>query len=159
MSSRGQAERLAFEHYLTLPLPAVSAGQGFRMSLRIVVTDDNPALLAKIVAMLQDAGHAVFAAVDGRSAFELAQYIPDLDLLITNTRLTNMNAPELIERVRRMKSWLAILHVGDPVPQDGPLAGVPTLREPFTAAELNEAIRVALLNRSQAAGLEPGESE
>jgi DNA-binding response OmpR family regulator len=48
--------------------------------LRIVVTDDDPQLLVAIVQMLVDAGHAVFAAYDGRSACELAQYIPDLDL-------------------------------------------------------------------------------
>jgi len=108
--------------------------------LRIVVTDDNPRLLITIVEMLVDAGHAVFAAYDGQSACELAEYIPDLDLVISNTRMCNVNAPELIVRVRAAKPWLAILHVGDPLPDTGPLAGVPTLSEPFTSAELLAAI-------------------
>ena len=110
-------------------------------SLRIVVTDDDPILLARLVQMLRDAGHGVFAAYDGLSALELTQLIPDLDLLVTNTRLGKVDAPELLRRVRAAKPWLAILHVGDPlVDAEGPLAGVPTLREPFTAEELLGAI-------------------
>jgi CheY-like chemotaxis protein len=109
--------------------------------LRIVVTDDDPVLLGHLVKMLRDAGHGVFAAYDGLSALELAGYIPDLDLLITNTRLTNLHAAALIQRVRAAKPWLAILHVGDPLPDaEGPLADVPTLREPFTSEEVLGAI-------------------
>lgn len=113
--------------------------------LRILVSDDDPMLLARLVAMLRSAGHAVFAAYDGSAALELAEYIPDLDLLITNTRLGNVDAPEVIRRVRRAKPWLAILHVGDSLPPaDAPLADVPTLREPFTSEELLTAIASAL---------------
>ena len=118
--------------------------------LRIVVTDDNPQLLVAIVQMLVNAGHAVFAAYDGRSACELAQYIPDLDLVISNTRMCNVAAPELILRVRAAKPWLAILHIGDPLPPEGPLHNVPTLSEPFTAAELTLAITALLAARAQA---------
>jgi CheY-like chemotaxis protein len=113
--------------------------------LRILVTDDDPMLLARLVAVLRSAGHAVFAAYDGSAALELAEYIPDLDLLVTNTRLGNVDAPELIRRVRRAKPWLAILHVGDSLPPaDAPLAHVPTLREPFTSEELLRAIAKTL---------------
>ena len=120
-------------------------------ALRIVVTDDDPQLLVAIVQMLVNAGHAVFAAYDGRSACELAQYIPDLDLVISNTRMCNVAAPELILRVRAAKPWLAILHIGDPLPVEGPLHDVPTLAEPFTAAELTFAITALLAARAQAA--------
>ncbi len=118
-------------------------------SLRIVVTDDNPELLLTIVQMLVEAGHAVFAAYDGRSACELAEYIPDLDLVISNTRMCNVNVPELIVRVRAAKPWLAILHVGDPLPSSGPLADVPTLSEPFTSGQLLAAISKLLATRAE----------
>ena len=117
--------------------------------LRIVVTDDNPRLLATMVEMLAKAGHAVFAAYDGRSACELAEYIPDLDLVISNTRICNVNAPELVLRVRAAKPWLAILHVGDPLPNEGPLAGVPTLSEPFTSEQLLAAIATLVAARTE----------
>jgi CheY-like chemotaxis protein len=120
--------------------------------LRIVVTDDDPRLLTRLVTMLRAAGHGVFAAYDGLAALELAEYIPDLDLLITNTRLGTVPAPELIERVRKAKPWLAILHVGDPLPGGNtPFANVPTLREPFTREALLAAIGKLLAERSESA--------
>jgi DNA-binding response OmpR family regulator len=122
--------------------------------LRIVVTDDDTRLLVILVKMLKDAGHCVFAAYDGLAACELAEYIPDLDLVITNTRLANLNAPDLIQRVRAAKPWLAVLHVGDPLPQTGPLADVPTLREPFSSGELLKAID-SLLELRQAGSTRP----
>ena len=127
-----------------MPLPPPESARG----LRIVVTDDNPRLLITIVDMLVGAGHAVFAAYDGQSACELAEYIPDLDLVISNTRMCNVNAPELIVRVRAAKPWLAILHVGDPLPKTGALAGVPSLSEPFTTEELLAAIASLLAART-----------
>ena len=43
-----------------------------------------------------------------------------------------------------MKPWLGILHMGDPLPVGGPLAYVPSLREPFTSDELLDAISALL---------------
>jgi CheY-like chemotaxis protein len=116
--------------------------------LRIVVTDDNARLLLTLVEMLVEAGHAVFAAYDGRSACELAEYIPDLDLVISNTRICNLDVPDLVIRVRAAKPWLAILHIGDPLPVSGPLAGVPSLQEPFTSEQLLAAITTLLAART-----------
>ena len=112
-------------------------------------------MLAALVQMLTEAGHAVFAAYDGRSACELAQYIPDLDLVISNTRICNVNVPELIVRVRELKPWLAILHIGDVLPQEGPLRGVPTISEPFTSDELLATITTLLAAQSQGSAGRP----
>ncbi len=112
---------------------------------RIVVTDDDPKLLTFLVTTLRDAGHCVFAAYDADSACELALAITDLDLLVTNTRLGTVSARDLIRQVRQDKPDLAILHVGDPLPNpDGLLNDVPTLQEPFTAEELLRAVRSQL---------------
>ena len=104
---------------------------------RIVVTDDDPNLMAFLVGTLRDAGHCVFAAYDGDSACELALLIPDLDLLVTNTRWGVVSNRELIRQVRSKKPELPILHIGDPMPNpDGLLDDVPALRQPFTGNEL-----------------------
>lgn len=112
--------------------------------LRIVVTDDDPSLLTRVVEVLRGAGHVVFAAYDGLAACELTQVIARLDLVITNTRITNLDAPELIARVRAVKPELAILHLGRPLPQEGHTRGVPTLQEPFSGSELLDAVRRVL---------------
>ncbi len=112
---------------------------------RIVVTDDDPQIVAFVVTTLRDAGHCVFAAYDGDSACELALAIPELDLLITNTRLGTATARELIRAVRQQKPDLPILHLGDPLPNpDGLLDDVPHLGEPRTAEELLAAVEQLL---------------
>ncbi len=139
-----------------LSLPAVSAGpkghmpsspRGPSCRWRIVATDDDPELLNFVVLTLREAGHCVFAAYDGDSACELALYLPQLDLLITNTRLATLTAGQLIRRVREMKPTLPILHLGNPLTENGPLGSVPGLREPFSSAQLLSAVEAIVLNR------------
>jgi CheY-like chemotaxis protein len=67
---------------------------------RIIVTDDDPTKLYTLTRTLRDAGHCVFAAYDGLSALELVEQLPDVDLLITNTRLGIVDGPELMRRAR-----------------------------------------------------------
>ena len=109
---------------------------------RIVVTDDDPQLMSFMVGTLRSAGHCVFAAYDGDSASELALLVPDLDLLVTNTRWGVVSNRELIKLVRQKRPGLPILHVGDPMPNpDGLLDDVQTLQEPFTADQLLQKVR------------------
>ena len=117
---------------------------------RVVVTDDDPTLLTRVVEVLRGAGHVVFAAYDGVAASELALVIPKLDLLITNTRMDNLDAPQLIARVRAARPTLAILHIGKPLPKSEHTQGVPTLEEPFTGPQLLDAV-YRLLGGSPAA--------
>ncbi|MEO6055911.1 MAG: response regulator [Gemmatimonadales bacterium] len=104
---------------------------------RIVVTDDDPELMSFLVGTLTEAGHCVFAAYDGDSACELALLIPNLDLLVTNTRLGTVSGRDLIRAVRKRYPRLPILHIGEPLADpDGLLRDVPSLGEPFTADQL-----------------------
>ena len=107
---------------------------------RILVTDDNPTKLYALTQTLRDAGHCVFAAYDGESALELVMLLPDLDLLITNTRLGVVDGLELMRRTRQLKPGLPILHVAHSQRQDETPKGVPTLHEPFSPQELLQAI-------------------
>ncbi len=101
------------------------------------MTDDNISKLSAITQPLRDAGHCVFAAYDGRSALELALQLPDIDLLIANTRLGAVDGPELMRRVREKRPDVAILHViHDGGPDGSTPPGVPNLREPFTPNQL-----------------------
>jgi CheY-like chemotaxis protein len=130
----------------------MSVPSGHRDGWRIIATDDNISKLSAIVHTLRQAGHCVFAAYDGQSALELVVQIPDIDLLVTNTRLGAVDGPELMRRTRELRPDLPILHV---VHQGG-LAGdtppdVLTLREPFTPNQLLLAVG-SLVARGQQAG-------
>ncbi|HYC31236.1 MAG TPA: response regulator [Gemmatimonadales bacterium] len=103
-----------------------------------MVGDDEPRLLAVTTQVLREAGYTVFATYNGYSTSQAALMVAELDLLITNTRMADLAAPELIRRVRREKPGLPVLHIGEPLPatNDPALADVPTLPEPFTAEQL-----------------------
>jgi DNA-binding response OmpR family regulator len=108
-----------------------------RTGWRIIATDDNTSKLSAIVQTLRDAGHCVFAAYDGQSASELVAQIPDIDLLITNTRLGAVDGPELMRRAREQRPDMPILHVVHGGDTDGSVPpGVVTLKEPFTPNQL-----------------------
>ena len=109
---------------------------------RIIATDDSRSNLSAIVDTLREAGHCVFAAYDGQSALELVVELPDIDLLITNTRLGAVDGPELMRRTRDVRPAMPILHVvhrGDANDAAAPL-DVLTLREPFTPTQLLTAV-------------------
>jgi DNA-binding response OmpR family regulator len=109
---------------------------------QIVVTDDDPKLMAFLVDTLRGAGHSVFATFDADSACVLALILPELDLVVTNTRWGTVSNRELIRLVRSKRPGLPILHIGEPMPNpDGLLDDVPALREPFTANQLLEKVR------------------
>jgi CheY-like chemotaxis protein len=121
----------------------MSVPPGRRDGRRIIVTDDDPTKLYMLTQTLRDAGHCVFAAYDGLSALELVFQLPNVDLLITNTRLGLIDGPELMRRTHALRPDLPILHVshdGTTVPVDTP-GGVPTLTEPFSPNELLHAVR------------------
>ena len=120
-----------------MPAEAPGPHEGWR----ILVTDDNPKKLYALTTTLRGAGHCVFAAYDGVSALELVTLLPDLHLLIANTRLGAVNGPELMKRARVLKPALAMLHVARARGSAGDLPpGVPTLREPFTPKDVLVAV-------------------
>ena len=116
-----------------------------RTGWRIIATDDSTSKLSAIVKTLREAGHCVFAAYDGQSALELVAQLPDVDILITNTRLGVVDGPELMRRTREMRPDMPILHVihqGQPTDDTPP--DVLSLREPFTPNQLLTAVGALL---------------
>jgi two-component system cell cycle sensor histidine kinase/response regulator CckA len=115
----------------------MSVQPGHSDGRRIIVTDDHPARLYALTQTLREAGHCVFAAYDGESALELVTLLPNVDLLITNTRLGIVDGPTLMRETRRLRPDLPILHLSHDPPQPGITPpGVPTLTEPFTPNQL-----------------------
>jgi DNA-binding response OmpR family regulator len=122
---------------------------GLHHGAHIVVADEKPALLEMIVRTLRSTNHCVFQAHDGLAAFELTLALRDIDLLITDTRMPGLNGPALVRQVRAKLPELPILYIqnndqwGNTLP-DGLPADVPTLREPFTAQQLLDEVRLLL---------------
>jgi CheY-like chemotaxis protein len=126
-----------------------SAFDGLRHRPRIVVADEDPSVVATVVQVLRSDGHAVFHAYDALSAVQLVYSLDRCDLLISNTRVEGVPGVELIHQLRTLLPDLSILYIANigrstPEVETRLPAGVPILREPFSAEELRAAVRVFL---------------
>ena len=74
--------------------------------LRILTADDNALGVAMLRAVLEQLGHRVLHANDGRRAYELAQ-ICDIDLVIMSARMPGMDGPEIVSAIRALAGPIA----------------------------------------------------
>jgi len=112
---------------------------------RIVVADEDPAVVAFIIHLLREDGHAVYHAYDVLSATQLATDLIHCDLVISNTKVIGADGVELIRRLHGNRPKLPILYlanIGRSTPElEARLpVGIPIIREPFTAEQLSAAI-------------------
>ncbi len=119
----------------------------------VLFVEDEPALLAIGVRMLQAIGYQVLAAGGPDEALCLAaQHGGSIDLLMTDVVMPGLNGRELAERVRALVPDLACVFMsgyssnilGDGVLDDS----VIFLQKPFVRRELDERVREALLGRA-----------
>lgn len=65
----------------------------------ILSVDDSASLRQMLMITLQNAGHQVVSAEDGRTAFELAQQYP-FDLILSDFNMPLLDGPGLIKALR-----------------------------------------------------------
>ena len=82
-------------------LDAQSGGEPSIRPLRIMTVDDNALGVAMLRAVLEQLGHRVLHANNGRRALELAQ-ICDIDLVIMSARTPGMDGPDMVRAIRRL---------------------------------------------------------
>ena len=111
----------------------------------ILVADEDPKIVASIIQVLRQDGHAVFHAFDGRSAVELVYNLRRCDLVISNTKVDGVPGVELIRQLRHDRPTQPIAYIANVGRSTAEIeAGlppdVPIIREPFTAEELRAAV-------------------
>lgn len=128
--------------------------------LHVLVADDDPALLGTIAETLEDAGATVACARNGSELIELLGEQGPFDLVVTDVSMPWMTGLEAMQSTR---------HAGLPTPvivmtalnDDSIAEGVKALgeraaflRKPFGIAELEAAIKEALLPASESGAYE-----
>ena len=106
--------------------------------MRVVICDFSP-LLVSVTGLLRMSGYCVFQAYDGEAAAELCRELPDIGLLVVDTKGTGMYTPALVRTTRKIHPGLPVLHIGKSIIPGMP-PGVPTLEESFTADQLLSAV-------------------
>lgn len=119
-------------------------------SLKILTADDNALGVAMLRSVLEQLGHQVLHAHDGRRAFELAQ-ICDVDLVMLSARLPQMDGAEIVSAIRALdlpvsRAPIITIIEGDAEEARACLgAGANTiLRRPVTVAGVARALAAAL---------------
>jgi PAS domain S-box-containing protein len=125
--------------------PVVEAGRE-----RVLVVEDESAVLLFVTGQLRSLGYAVEAVSAGEDAIKLLERNSRFDLLFTDVMLPKgMSGVELARRARAIRPELKVLltsgYPEEIFTQHGrPDEGIPLLRKPYRRKELAEMIRKCL---------------
>jgi two-component system NtrC family sensor kinase len=119
-------------------------------SLRILIVDDDPALLGLLEEFLTMAGHTVETVSDGNEVLARVVASP-FDVIISDMRMPAMHGRALYRALEAVHPHLArrmVFMTGDTRAEDTEQflaeVGAPTVPKPFTFGGLIEALRAAL---------------
>ena len=131
-------------------LPLTGGPPGLAQTLRILVAEDDALHAAMLRTLLEQLGHQVLQARDGRRACELAE-ICEVDLIMLDARLPVMDGPQTARALRQLESLAAgtpIIAIigGDPEEAAACLAAGAdqVLRKPVTVTSVARALTDAL---------------
>ena len=124
-------------------------------SRRILVADDDPAILRLVTAIVEKEGYEVVPAKDGREAYQLLQKDSDFLAGIFDVMMPHIQGPELVRYMRTEKRLMRIpvmMMTAEQNPKlssDSFAAGaVVFLPKPFTTAQLQIMLRMLISKAS-----------
>jgi CheY-like chemotaxis protein len=115
----------------------------------VLVVEDDQAVRRLAVRVLRSCGYTVYEAPNGRAALELAQRIPDLDLVISDVVMPGMAGPALIQELATRRPGLRYLlmsgYTSDELERHRAVAcEVPLFEKPFSPWELAAKVHASL---------------
>ena len=118
-------------------------------SERILVVDDNEALLDVTSAMLTASGYRVLCARNSVEAIRILESGQEIDLLFSDVVMpSGMNGVELAREARRLSKGTKILltsgYAGDVLERHGAVNEFPIIDKPFCVADLARRLRSIL---------------
>ncbi|KAA2242134.1 hybrid sensor histidine kinase/response regulator [Salinarimonas soli] len=117
---------------------------------RVLLVEDNAAVAEVTVATLEELGYEVRHAADPAGALRLLEGEGRFDLVVSDIVMPGpVNGVDLARMIRTRHPHMPILLATgySEVAQSAAEEGFPTLRKPYEAASLREAIRAALAGR------------
>lgn len=126
--------------------PAPSSGVPLPPGLRVLLVDDQPAVLRATTRVLEHLGCHVTSCLDGRDALDHADR-EHFDVLLTDVSMPEMGGIELARRIRERHPHLPVLFMSGysdealRFPDDQPGSIV---SKPFTSDELGQHLRAVL---------------
>ncbi len=121
---------------------------------RILVADDDPAILRLVKTIVEKAGYVVVTARDGREAYKILQTDANFTAAIFDVVMPHIQGPELVRFMQTEKRLLKIpvmMMTAEQNPKlssDSFAAGaVVFLPKPFTTAQLQVMLKMLVSKR------------
>ena len=118
---------------------------------RMLVADDDPAILRLIATILEKDNYTVVTARDGREAYKILQSDPDFTAAILDVVMPHISGPELVrymkseERLKRIPVMMMTAEQDPKLSSDSFYAGaVVFLPKPFTTAQLQIMLQMLI---------------
>jgi CheY-like chemotaxis protein len=118
---------------------------------RILVADDDPAILRLVSAILEKENYGVVAARDGREAYKILQSDPGFTAAILDVVMPHISGPELVRYMKTDKRLMKIPVMMMTAEQDPKLSSdsfsagaVVFLPKPFTTAQLHIMLQMLI---------------
>ncbi len=125
------------------------SAQNPQTSRRILVADDDPAILRLVTAIVEKEGYTVVPARDGREAYKILQADADFLAGIFDVMMPHLQGPELVRYMRTEKRLMRIPVMMMTAEQNPKLSSesfaagaVVFLPKPFTTAQLQIMLRM-----------------
>ena len=124
-----------------------------KQSRRVLVADDDPAILKLVKTILEKEGYQVVGARDGREAYKILQNDPDFTAGIFDVVMPHITGPELVPFMKTEKRLMNIPVMMMTAEQDPKLSSdsfsagaVVFLPKPFTTAQLHIMLQMLVGN-------------
>jgi CheY-like chemotaxis protein len=125
-----------------------------RKASRVLVADDDPAILRLVTTLVEKEGYSVVTARDGREAVKLMKADADFAAVIFDVVMPHIEGPDLVRYMRSEKRLMkipVIMMTAEQNPKltsDSFAAGaVVFLPKPFTSSQLQVMLRM-IVNQS-----------
>jgi len=118
---------------------------------RVLVADDDPAILRLVTTILEKENYCVVAARDGREAYKVLQSDPDFTAAILDVVMPHISGPELVrymkteQRLSKIPVMMMTAEQDPKLSSDSFSAGaVVFLPKPFTTAQLQIMLQMLI---------------
>ncbi len=103
---------------------------------RILVVDDEPAVVEFVQRALHKPGFEIVSATSPHRALEIVKDGPPVDLLVSDVVMPEMRGPELFQEISRFSPATGCILMSGYVAADEVPAGLPLIRKPFSPKAL-----------------------
>lgn len=116
---------------------------------KILLVDDEEVVLETLGSLLRSEMHEVTAVSEGQEAYDLIWSTADIDLLVTDIRMSPVDGMKLIKLAKEVRPALPIVVVSaylddDTIKQVMGLGCATYIKKPFTVEEALASVKSAL---------------